>query len=166
MSMKHFGLCIAVILCSAGPHAQQSEKARDPFNGKWRLNVEKTKLMSGGASPRFEVTTFVIGSDDVQHYEVQLQPDPNGPIITSGYASKYNEMKWVPYSNPATGRGTLHVMTIKVDERTHYRIAKDLDGKAQYVLMRRLSDDHKSYQVYSLQTDGTVASWRYFDRIE
>lgn len=72
----------------------------------------------------------------------------------------------MPYTNPATGRGTLHVMTIKVDERTHYRFAKDATGKAQYVLMRRLSEDHKSYQVYSLQADGRLASWRHFDRIE
>ena len=155
---------IAVILCGASPRAQQP--ARDPFNGTWRLTVEKTKQMSGGESPRFEITTFTIGPDDVQHYQVQLQPDPTGPIVTSGYASKYNEMKWVPYTNPATGRGALQVMTIKVDERTHYRLAKDASGKAQYVLMRRMSEDLKSYQVFSLQTDGRVQSWRHFDRID
>lgn len=43
--MKHLAICVAVILCGATPRAQQAERSRDPFNGKWRLNVEKTRLM-------------------------------------------------------------------------------------------------------------------------
>lgn len=163
--MKHVVIAVAVILCSVVPRAQQVEKSRDPFNGKWRLNVEKTKLMSAGESPASEVTTFTIGPDDVQHIQVQVQTQPNGPVTTSTYATKYNEVKWVPYTNAGTGKAT-YVMTIKVDDRTHYRIARDVNGNAQNVLMRRLSEDRKSYQAYGMSPDGRISVWRYFDRIE
>src|SRR5688572_7859092 len=66
------GVAIAAILCSSAPRAQQTQKS-DPFNGTWRLNVEKTKQMSGGVSPASELTTFRIGSDNVQHIHVEAQ---------------------------------------------------------------------------------------------
>lgn len=165
--MKHraIGVAMAVILCSALAGAQRAATPRDPFNGTWRLNVEKTRQMSGGDSPASEVTTFRIGPDDVQHCRVESQSQPNGTVTTSEYAMKYNDVTWVPYTNAGTGKPTF-VMTIKVDERTHYRIARDVNGNALNVLMRRLSDDHKSYQAYGMTAEGKVTVWRYFDRIE
>lgn len=74
-------------------------------------------------------------------------------------------MTWVPYTNAGTGKPT-YVVTIKVDDRTHYRIARDVNGAAVNVLMRRLSEDGKSYQSYGMTTDGIVTVWRYFDRVD
>src|SRR5687767_7713689 len=133
-------VAVAMMLGSGAPRAQQPEKSRDPFNGTWRLNVEKTKQMSGGVSPASELTTFRIGSDNVQHIHVEAQSQPNAPVIASTYATKYNDPTWVPYTNAGTGKATF-VMTIKVDDRTHYRLARDPNGAAMNVLMRRLSED-------------------------
>ena len=164
MKRAALGIAMAVILCGSAPRGQKPEP-RDPFNGTWRLNVEKTKQMSGGISPASEVTTFRIGPDNVQHIHVEAQSQPNAPVIASTYATKYNDPTWVPYTNAGTGKPT-YVMTIKVDDRTHYRIARDPSGAAMNVLMRRLSEDGRSYQSYGMTTDGKVTVWRYFDRVE
>jgi hypothetical protein len=60
----------------------------------------------------------------------------------------------------------MEVMTVKVDDRTHYRIARTRDGEAQYILMRRLSDDGTSYISAGLTTDGKPGLYRWMDRVE
>ena len=158
--------CGVVLLLASGVwvKAQQGTPARDPFNGTWSLNVEKTKQLSGGPSPVYEVITFAIGDDNVQHYQVEIQTRADGPRTKGWYDSKYNDLTFVPYQGE-TGKGT-ELITVKVDERTHYRIARTVDGKARYVMMRRLSDDGKSYIVTGLDTDGKPGQWRWMDKIK
>ena len=136
--------CLAIALAAAatGASAQQGAQGADPFNGTWRLNIEKTKELSGGTSPVHEIITFRIGDDGVQHYQVEIQGSEDEPLRRGWYDSKYNEAKFVPYNGTVYPEDAgMEVMTVKVDERTHYRIARTRKGEARYVMMRRLAEE-------------------------
>lgn len=53
-----------------------------------------------------------------------------------------------------------------VDQRTHYRINRAEDGTAQYVMMRRMADDGRSYLATIMDITGVVFRVRRFLRIE
>ena len=168
--MKRLLGCSVVVLAAAVAVglSQIGAQERDPFNGTWELNIEKTKELSGGTSPVHEIISFEIGDDGVQHYQVEIQSSEDEPLRKGWYDSKYNEAKFVPYNGtvyPADSVG-MEVMTVKVDERTHYRIARTRDGEAQYVMMRRLSEDGQSYISAGLRTDGTPGLYRWMERVE
>lgn len=139
----------------------------DPFNGTWHLNVEKTKELSGGSSPVHEIITFEIGDDGVQHYEVEIQSSEDAPLRKGWYDSKYNDPTFVPYDGTVyPADGGMEVMTVKVDERTHYRIARTREGEARYVMMRRLSDDGQAYMSAGLTIDGKPGLYRWMERVQ
>ena len=161
--------CLAIALAAAATVAssQQGGQGADPFNGTWRLNVEKTKELSGGTSPVHEIITFRIGDDGVQHYEVEIQSSADAPLRKGWYDSKYNEPKFVPYNGTIYPEDAgMEVMTVKVDERTHYRIARTRTGEASYVMMRRLAEDRQSYISAGLRTDGSPGLYRWMERVE
>jgi hypothetical protein len=155
-------LVMAVTIGWLRPSAQK----RDPFNGTWRLNVEKTKQLSGGASPVHEVIAFDIGDDGVQHYKVEIQSSKDSPMRHGRYASKYNDGKFVPYEGTVSEPPGTEVTTIKVDDRTHYRIARTRNGEARYVMMRRLAEDGQSYISVGLTTDGKPGLHRWMERVK
>ena len=143
----------------------QGNGGSDPFNGTWHLNVEKTKELSGGTSPVHEIISFRIGDDDVQHYQVEIQSSDDAPMREGWYDSKYNEPRFVPYNGTVyPDDGGMEVMTVKVDDRTHYRIARTREGEARYVMMRRLSDDGQAYMSAGLTIDGKPGLYRWMER--
>ena len=146
--------------------SQSGKQSPDPFNGTWTLNIEKTKELSGGSSPVHEVISFKIGDDGVQHYQVEIQRSEDVRMQKGWYDSKYNEDTFVPYNGTVYGEPGMEVMTVKVDDRTHYRIARTRDGEARYVMMRRLSDDGTSYISAGITTDGKPGLYRWMDRVE
>ena len=161
--------CLAIALAAAatGASAQQGAQGADPFNGTWRLNIEKAKELSGGTSPVHEIITFRIGDDEVQHYQVEIQGSEDEPLRRGWYDSKYNEAKFVPYNGTVYPEDAgMEVMTVKVDERTHYRIARTRKGEARYVMMRRLAEDGQSYISAGLRIDGTPGLYRWMERVE
>lgn len=165
---RRLGLGVVVLAAAAAAgSAQQARPGADPFNGTWRLNVEKTKELSGGTSPVHEIITFEIGDDGVQHYRVEIRSSEDAPLRRGWYDSKYDEARFAPYEGtvypPDAG---MEVMTVKVDDRTHYRIARTREGEARYVMMRRLSDDGRSYISAGLRIDGTPGLYRWMDRVE
>ena len=141
--------CLVVLLAAAATvgSSQQGGQKADPFNGTWEVNIEKTKELTGGTSAVHEIISFEIGDDGVQHYRVEFQSSEDEPLRKGRYDSKYNGARFVPHNGtvfPPDAVG-MEVMTVKVDERTHYRIARTRDGDAQYAMMRRLSKDGQSY---------------------
>ena len=69
------------------------------------------------------------------------------------YDSEYNDGKFVPYNSnefAAEEADPFEVITVKVDNRTHYRIARTREGEALYAMMRRLSDDGRFYRRLSM----------------
>ena len=160
-------LAMALVMAATVAAAQEGEQGSDPFNGTWRLNIEKTKELSGGTSPVHEIITFRIGDDGVQHYQVEIRSSADEPLRQGWYDSKYNEAKFVPYNGTIYPEDAgMEVMTVKVDERTHYRIARTRTGEARYVMMRRLAEDGQSYISAGLRIDGSPGLYRWMERVE
>tara|TARA_B100001123_G_scaffold401666_1_gene488598 strand:+ start:10029 stop:10532 length:504 start_codon:yes stop_codon:yes gene_type:complete len=159
------GVLIGMSLTAVSSMTSQRTGEQDPFNGTWTLNVEKTKELSGGTSPVHEIITFNIADDDIQHYRVEIQSSDDAPLRKGFYDSKYNEDKFVPYNGTVyPADGGMEVMTVKADDRTHYRIARTEEGEARYVMMRRLSEDGKSYISAGLTIDGQPGLYRWMER--
>ena len=158
-------LTVFLVVTTVVVSSQSGKQSPDPFNGTWTLNIEKTKEL-GDSSPVHEVISFKIGDDGVQHYQVEIQRSEDVRMQKGWYDSKYNEDTFVPYNGTVYGEPGMEVMTVKVDDRTHYRIARTRDGEARYVMMRRLSDDGMSYITAGITTDGKPGLYRWMDRVE
>ena len=139
----------------------------DPFHGTWQINVEKSKELAAGRAPVpvHEIIRFDI-KDNVQTYRVEVQSRDDTPRRNMGYESAWNDGKYVPYTNYTSGEIIGYVTNVKVDDRTHYRIATDLEGKARYVMMRRLTDDGQAYIATGLSIDGELGQFRWMDRVQ
>lgn len=133
----------------------------DPFNGTWKINLEKTQQFTG-EKPKYEVITLTV-KDDIQDYKVDYEIG-NNPRSKMGYTTKYNEIKWVPYMNYTTGQKNMDVMTIKVDDRTHYRVIRRNDGTSGGIMMRRMAEDLKSYVAIDLDVNGKTNYMRVFEK--
>jgi hypothetical protein len=151
-------LCL-VAAVAAAVHSQKA--AVDPFHGTWKINLEKTQQFTG-EKPKYEVITLTI-KDGVQDYKVDYEIG-NNPRSKMGYTTRYNEIKWVPYMNYTTGQKNMDVMTIKVDDRTHYRVIRRNDGTAGGIMMRRMAEDGKSYAAIDLDVNGKTNYVRVFER--
>jgi len=172
----------------------------DPFAGKWRIDLESGECRvwddaSGGfIEDRVGDEHITIRvEDDVQDYEVLFG---DGPIITMGYTTRYDDMAWQPYTVRAIegvpededpvaaaqefrhkirmagrrsqpmeiGKPISYVVTVRTDERTHYRITKTVDGRAQYSMLRRMAEDGETYMATVLDREGVVRVVRKFRR--
>ena len=136
-------------------------------DGTWQINVEKSQELAAGRAsvPVYEVITFDI-EDNVQTYRVEVQSRDDSPRRNMGYESVWNDGKYVPYTNYTSGEIIAYVTNVKVDDRTHYRIATDLEGKARYVMMRRLTDDGQAYIATGLSINGELGQFRWMDRVK
>ena len=161
-----FGVVVGFALATVVGLSQGGGSGVDPFNGTWRANAEMSKELPNGETPFHEVITFKIGDDGVQHYQVEIQDTPDSTMVKGWYESKYNEAKFVTYNGNvfAPGKG-IEVMTVKVDDRTHYRIARSPEGEARYVMMRRLSEDGQFYMSAGLMTDGSTGLYKWMERV-
>jgi hypothetical protein len=103
----------------------------------------------------------------VQHYRVEIQSSDDATMRRGWYDSKYNDATFVPYSGTVyPDDGGMEVMTVKVDERTHYRIARTQKGEARFVMMRRLTDDGHAYMSAGLTIDGQPGLYRWMERAD
>lgn len=153
---------VVVVVVWGGLAALHSQgKPTDPFVGTWKINLEKTTQFTG-QKPSYEVITIKV-ENGVQDYKVEIA-DGGGPRRKMGYESKYNEIKWVPYMNYTAGTKNMDIMTIKIDERTHYRVIRRNDGTAGGIMMRRMAEDGKSYASTDLDVNGKTNYIRVFER--
>jgi len=147
----------------------------DVFDGVWEMNRDVSTRYdpaTGGQVPE-TIERQVIRlkhEGDVQHYEVDVTED--GVTLHMGYSAPFGDPEWVPYtvyavegeSDLSVGQVTAHVLQVKVDDRTHYRVVRSMDGSAQYVMERRLADDQQSYVAYIMAADGTLSIAKVFER--
>ena len=115
-----------------------------------------------------KVLCAVSVEDGVQTYRVQSMGARSNVDSQSGYSSKYNDDEWVHYQNYIPGNfRDQELLTIWVDDRTHYRIARTRStGEARYVLMRRMEEDLQTYSATLLTVDGEITLIRVFERCE
>jgi hypothetical protein len=159
--MRTLAALIFLLVAAVATAVYTQTSPADPFNGTWKINLEKTQQFTG-EKPKYEVTTLTI-KGDVQDYKVDYEIG-NNPRSKMGYTSRYNEIKWVPYMNYTTGTKNMDVMTIKVDDRTHYRVIRRNDGTSGGIMMRRMAEDGKSYASIDLDVNGKTNYIRVFER--
>jgi hypothetical protein len=165
------------------------------FAGVWKIDVGRSTVWdpTTGSYVPDEVGDEIITirlDGNVQDYEVLYG---SNPTIVMGYISRYDDPDWVPYLvrevrgtseagldadlagvrsrvkasasfQPGSAYGL--VRSVYVDERTHYRVTKNQEtGLAEYVMMRRLSDDGQHYFATVLRPDGIINRTRHFNRV-
>ncbi|MCW2494477.1 hypothetical protein [Jatrophihabitans sp.] len=165
------------------------------FAGVWKIDTGLSNVWDPSTQSYVpdevgeEIITIRLDGD-VQDYEVLYG---SHPTVVMGYNSRYDSPEWVPYlvrevrdvseagleadlarhrelvKSPASFMpGTAYglVRSVYVDERTHYRVTKNQDsGIAEYVMMRRLSEDGNRYFATVLHTNGVINRTRHFVRV-
>jgi hypothetical protein len=165
------------------------------FNGNWSIDAARSKVWDehAGQYAPDEVGEEIIRiriHDNIQDYEVLLG---DKPTIRMGYTCRYDDAEWKPYAvreilgvSPENTAAALKefvrriksrvqdysvgavyglVRSIYVDERTHYRLSKSAAGQAEYVMLRRLAEDGRSYVATVLNMNGIITRVRTFVRL-
>lgn len=138
------GIVACLVVSGAATASAQSEK-KDPFEGTSVLNPAVSWQFRGEQN-KYEIIRITV-EDGVQTYRVRSMGARSTVDSHSGYSVKYNDDTWVHYENfiPGNHRDA-ELLTVKVDDRTHYRIARTRStGEAGYILMRRMAEDGQSY---------------------
>ena len=163
----HVVLAVAAAFVAVGvaPASAQSEK-KDPFEGTWVLNPGVSWQFRGEQN-KYEIIRISV-EDGVQTYRVRSMGARSTVDSHSGYSSKYNDDEWVHYQNFSPGNfRDQELLTIKVDDRTHYRVSRSKStGEALYILMRRMEPDLQRYSSTLLNVDGEITLIRVFDRCD
>src|SRR5438445_221513 len=73
---------------------------------------------------------------------------------------------WVRDRRENTGKAFMYVMTIKVDDPTHFRVVRKLDGTSGGIMMRRLAPDHQSYVSTGLDENGNIQYKRTYKKVD
>jgi hypothetical protein len=157
------GIVACLVVSGAATASAQSEK-KDPFEGTWVLNPALSWQFRGEQN-KYEIISITV-EDGVQTYRVRSMGARSTVDSHSGYSVKYNDDTWVHYENfiPGNHRDA-ELLTVKVDDRTHYRIARTRStGEADYILMRRMAEDGQSYASTLLNVEGEITLIRVFER--
>ena len=157
------GIVVYLVVSGATTVSAQSNK-KDPFEGTWVLNPALSWQFRGEQN-KYEVIRISV-EDGVQTYRVRSMGARSTVDSHSGYSVKYNGDTWVHYENYIPGNvRDAELLTVKVDDHTHYRIARTRStGKAAYILMRRMAEDEQSYASTLLNVDGEITLIRVFER--
>ena len=157
------GIVAYLVVSGAMTVSAQSNK-KDPFEGTWVLNPGLSWQFRGEQN-KYEVIRISV-EDGVQTYRVRSMGARSTVDSHSGYSVKYNGDTWVHYENYIPGNvRDAELLTVKVDDHTHYRIARTRStGKAAYILMRRMAEDEQSYASTLLNVDGEITLIRVFER--
>ncbi|SEB65030.1 hypothetical protein [Rhodococcus koreensis] len=159
------------------------------FNGKWRMDLDRSKIWDAArgewapevlADQRLEIRT----EGDVMYYKISVGISSD-LTVHSTYTCRFGDSKWAPYmvesidgdanhekltpndlpkSGMKLGEASAYVKQVYVDPRTQYRITKNPDGTAQYVMLRRLSADGRTNTGYVLDTNGVATIAKVFVR--
>ena len=159
------GITAAILLGAASTAAAQSS-GKDPFEGTWVLNPALSWQFRGEQN-KYEIIRISV-EDGVQTYRVQSMGARSTVDSHSGYSVKFNDDEWVHYQNYIPGNfRDQELLTVWVDDRTHYRIARTRStGEARYILMRRMEEDLQSYSATLLTVDGEITLIRVFERCD
>ena len=57
-------------------------------------------------------------------------------------------------------------MTVQGDDRTHYRLIRNLDGSFGGIMLRRIAADGRSYVSIGLSPDGKTQYTRHFKKVD
>ena len=143
----------------------------DPFNGSWRLNVEKSKMQPRTFS---KSETVVYRNHDNKEIYTSDAITGDGEHEVTQYNARYNDDKEYPSTVTFYGEGTVrfqtsNLMVRKINERTRERVYKR-DGKIVTIMRRQMSEDGKTIttSIMSVDAEGkeNVFETRVFEKIE
>jgi hypothetical protein len=167
--MKHIASWIAVIVTLVAAEAWGQSAQADPFNGTWRLNVERSQAMwKAQPQPKLaapqpqsdELITMAVSSDTVQ-YKAEFR-DGN-TRRTATYTATFNDAKWQDIRG--NGEGGLSALTlVKINDRLHYWVTRTKDGQFGGLVQRRMAEDGKSFTSVRLGSDGYVHYVRVYEK--
>jgi hypothetical protein len=153
------------------------------FDGIWRMDRSDSKVRDPETrkwKPEPILNQIVEMRHDGDVMENRCRIDHAEDLsLYVGYACRYGDSEWAPYSVfhihgdpdhpmlqpgdfrkvPASvGTVTAYVKQVYVDPRTFYRITKHPDGRPQYILLSRLSEDGERCvaSVYAVEDDAAV----------
>jgi hypothetical protein len=150
---------------------QQTYAQEDPFNGSWKLNVEKSKMLPRTFS-KSETVVYRV-SDNTEIYTSDVITGEGEHEVTQ-YNARYSDGKEYPSTVTVYGSGTVRVQTTnlmlrKIDERIRERVYKR-DGRIATIMRRVMSADGKTItsSIMSVDADGkeNVFETRVFEKIE
>jgi hypothetical protein len=149
--------CLLLVAVSSAQNATS-----DRFIGTWKLNTQKTQQFIG--SKPVEETLVIKPVDAGQDYSMDIR-NPDGTWTKTRYKVKYNDGVWHESIDGNTGKPSGgHVMIVKVDDRTQYRITRNARGEATGVMMRRMDATDNSYTAYNMNVEGKLVYARVFER--
>ena len=159
-------LITAFLLMGAASTASAQSSGKDPFEGTWVLDPALSWQFRGEQN-KYEIIRISV-ENGVQTYRVRSMGARSNVDSHSGYSVKFNDDEWVHYQNYIPGNfRDQELLTVWVDDRTHYRIARTRStGEARYILMRRMEADLQSYSATLLTVDGEITLIRVFERCD
>jgi hypothetical protein len=143
----------------------------DPFNGSWRLNVEKSRMQPRTFS-KTETVVYRV-SDNTEIYTSDVITGEGEHEVTQ-YNARYNDDKEYPSTVTVYGNGTVRVQTTnlmlrKINETTRERVYKR-EGRIATIMRRVMSADHKTItsSIMSVDANGkeNVFETRVFEKLE
>jgi hypothetical protein len=150
MNIARLTLCL-FLAAAAVPAAEG-----DPFNGRWRLNVER----STGSQPKSEMLTFQVADNEERYFADIVRA--NGTAMKEEYRARYDGKEY-DVKNALTGETTGTTMLVRVDRRSEVRINKR-DGRLQSIMLRVVSEDGKTMTSTITGAEGKPFIVRVFEK--
>lgn len=159
------------------------------FEGTWYMDQARSRIWDKEANewrpePIEAQTLQMRVEGDVMYYKIALKHSEK-LVLQMAYTCRFGDESWAPYSVLALeadendehlkpgdilksgvklGEPIAYVKQIYVDPRTQYRVTRNLDGTAQYIMLRRLSEDGRTNTGTVLDPDGKVIITKVFVR--
>jgi hypothetical protein len=159
------------------------------FDGTWHMDQNRSRVWDQDTNtwrqePLQAQTLQIRHEGDVMHYRIAIKHDEN-LTIHMAYTCRFNDQSWAPYSVVAIdgdpehedlkpgdllkngiqlGEAIAYIKQVYVDPRTQYRITRNLDGTAQYAMLRRLSEDGTTNTGTVLVPEGIATIAKVFGR--
>jgi hypothetical protein len=172
---------------------ENMEPGFDPhgFDGVWRMYLPDSTVLDPATGEMIpEVLTDQVleirTTGDVMDYKIRVDHSPELSIFMT-YRCQFGAVEWTPYTvyhiegdanDPALRPGPLlksgtrlgepmaFIKQVYVDPRTQYRITRNPDGTAQYLMLRRLSEDGRRNVGTVLTAEGERSIDKHFLRDE
>lgn len=159
------------------------------FEGRWAIDLDRSQVRDENTG---EWVPEWLKDQDIEMRHEGAAQSYRGVVRAAedltmhlGYTCSFDQLEWVPYSvieidgpadhpllkpNTTLKAGTklgdpiAWVKQVYVDPSAHYRISRNLDGTAQYVMLRRLLDNGSILSTV-IDPDGIPTIRKFFTRV-
>jgi hypothetical protein len=156
------------------------------FDGRWYMDREASRWLDRATGNWMPEPLYAQSLKTQHHGDLfegwcAVSPSP-GVVHHLRYQVRFDDREWAPYTCVAiegmdevppsdvlksgiqVGKPLAYLKQVWADERTQYRICRNPDGSAQYVMMRRLSEDGQTNVGTCIAPDGVTFVSKVFRR--